>query len=262
MRIAAGVIALVAAGLVALTACGSDAAPGAGRGGPIEGAWTLGEYSSGGAMRPLPAGITTGITFAGGRVSGTAAINSYRGAFTADDAEGTLSIGPLASTQMGGDPEAMAAEADYLRALEAAGSYTADAGALTIFGRTGETLLVFAVDDRTIAGAWEVTGFNNARQAVVSPIAGSAITAVFGKDLTLTGDSGVNRYRSTYEVTGDAQISIAPPAGTRMAGPAELMEQERLYLDALASARTFTLDGDRLTLRDASDAIAVTLTRS
>ena len=257
-----GLAALIAAGMVVLSACGSDAARTGGQGGSIPGTWDLQRYSSAGVMSALPDGLTTQITFASGHVSGKAAINGYRGPFTADGATGALSIGPVISTQMGGDPKAMAAESDYLRALEAAASYTAGAGALTIFAESGETLLVYAESDATIAGSWEVTGYNNGKEAVVSLIAGSAVTADFGEDGTLSGDSGVNRYRTTYEVTGGAGISIPQPAGTLMAGPPDLMEQERLYLAALASAETFTLRGDQLTLRDSSDAIAVTLTRS
>lgn len=260
--IPAGLIALIAAGLMVLSACGSDAATtgDGGTGGPIEGTWELSRYSSGGVLRDLPAGLATEITFDGGRVSGKAAINTYRGPFTAG-AEGSLSVGPLASTQIGGDPKAMEVESDYLRALEAADSYTADAATLTIFGTMGETLLVYAVSDATIVGSWTVTGYNNGREAVVSLASGSTITADFAEDGSLSGDSGVNRYRSTYEVTADSGISISPPAGTRKAGDPDLMEQERLFLAALESADTFTLQGGELTLRDASDAIAVTLTR-
>lgn len=257
------VVALIAAAMVAVTACGPDTARTGGSGGPIQGAWVLSEYSSGGVLQKLPGGLTTTITFAGQGVDGRAAVNSYRGPFTADGAEGSLSIGPLATTQIGGDAAAMAAESDYLRAVQAAASYTAGQGRLTVFGAKGETLLVYAEDSRTVVGSWQVTGFNNGREAVVSPAGDSEITATFGDDLTLTGDSGVNRYRTTYEISSNGGgITIAPPAGTRKAGEPALMEQEGLYLAALESAATFTLQGDVLTLRDASDAIAVTLTRS
>lgn len=261
--ILAGAIAVLAAGMLVLGACGSDAATtgDGGSGGPIEGTWDLSRYSSGGVLRDLPAGLATEITFAGQRVSGKAAINTYRGPFTADGAEGSLSVGPLASTQIGGDARVLEIESDYLRALEAAGSYTADATTLTIFGTMGETLLVYGAGDATITGSWTVTGYNNGREAVVSLVPGSTITADFAEDGSLSGDSGVNRYRSTYEVTGDSGIAISPPAGTRKAGDPELMEQERLFLAALESAETFTLQGGALTLRDASDAIAVTLAR-
>ena len=262
-----GVLALVAAALIALTGCGSsDSEPEAARGGPLEGTWALTQYASGGSLRALPDTLRTEITFAGGRVSGRAAINTYGGPFVADGADGGLSIGPLASTQIGGPPEALAAEADYLKALESAASYASDGQVLTVYDTSGERVLTFEKSDPTIVGAWEVTGYNNGRQAVVSLVAGSTITATFAQDLTLTGDSGVNRYLTTYTTSeagsGATGISISPPAGTRKAGPPDLMEQEQLFLEALESAATYTIQADQLVLRDASDAIAVTLTRS
>ena len=261
-----GGLALVAAALMVLGACGSssDDEPAAARGGPLQGTWDLTGYVSDGALRALPAGLTTEATFAGDRVSGRAAINTYRGAFQADGADGGLSIGPLASTQMGGPPEALAAETDYLRALESAASFSSDGATLTINDSSGDPVLTFDASDATIVGSWKVTGYNNGAEAVVSLVAGSEITAVFGEDLTLTGDAGVNSYRTSYTTSpgsgGVTEISIAPPAATLKAGPPELMEQEQRFLRALESAATFTIQAGTLVLRDASDAIAVTLT--
>jgi heat shock protein HslJ len=264
-----GALALFAVALMALGACGSsDDEPDAGAapGGPLQGTWDLTRYASDGVLRELPAGLTTEITFAGDRVSGRAAVNTYRGTFESDGVEGTLSIGPLASTKIGGSPEADAAETDYLAALESAATFSSDGQRLTIADSSGETVLTFEASDATIVGAWTVTGYNNGKEAVVGLEAGSEITAVFGDDLTLTGDSGVNSYRTSYTTSegaaGVTEISIAPPAATLKAGPPELMEQEQRFLRALESAATYTIQADELVLRDASDAIAVTLTLS
>lgn len=263
-----GALALVAVALMALSACdSSDDEPGAAaaRGGDLQGTWDLTRYLSDGSLRELPAGLTTEATFAGDSVTGRAAINTYRGAFQADGAEGGLSVGPLASTQMGGPPEALAAETDYLRALESAAAFSSDGETLTISDASGATVLTYDASDATIVGEWQVTGYNNGAEAVVSLIAGSTMTAAFGDDLTLTGDAGVNSYRTTYTTAegspGVTEISIAPAAATRKAGPPKLMEQEQRFLQALESAATYTIQADRLVLRDASDAIAVTLTQ-
>lgn len=267
-----GVVAVLAAAMAAITGCGSDSGAGGaagstaarGTGGSLVGTWDLTIYTSGGRLRGLPEGLTTEITFAAtGTVNGKAAVNTYRGPFTADEAEGSLSVGPLASTQIGGRPEAMKAESDYLAALEAADSYTVVGQDLTMQDATGEPVLTFTRRVPTPFGSWEVTGFNNGREAVVSPAPGSTITADFAQTTILTGDAGVNRYRAGFELRpGGGGITIEPPVSTRKAGPPALMEQEALYLAALESAATFTLQGDVMTLRDASDAIAVTLTRS
>lgn len=262
-----GALALLAVALMVLGACGSDDEPdaGAARGGPLQGTWDLTLYASDGALRELPAGLTTEATFAGDRVSGRAAVNTYRGAFQADGSEGELSVGPLASTQIGGPPEALAAETDYLKALESAATFSSDGERLTIADASGETVLTYEASDATIFGSWEVTGFNNGAEAVISLVPGSEITAVFDGHLTLTGDSGVNSYRTTFTTSpgsgGSTEISIEPPAATLKAGPPELMEQEQRYLRALESAATYTIQAGRLELRDDSDAIAVTLTQ-
>ncbi len=175
-------------------------------------------------------------------------------------------MGPLASTQMAGPASAMAAETAYLAALERVSSYRVDGSTLTLYSDADDELLAYAAATRGVVGSWEVTGYNNGAQAVVSLIPGSTITAAFARDGSLSGNAGVNTYRSDYSTaaggSGTTTISISPPATTRKAGPQELIEQEQAYLTALESAATFTVQGDTLELRDASDAIAVTLTRS
>ena len=63
--------------------------------------------------------------------------------------------------------------------------------------------------------SWQVIGYNNGKQAVVSVIIGAEITASFGKESTLSGSAGCNNYNATYEVDGD-NISIGPAAATLM----------------------------------------------
>lgn len=79
------------------------------------------------------------IEFTADEVSGFAGVNRYMGSYeTASD--GTIKFGPLATTKMAGTPEAMAAEAAYLRALEAANHYSADKSELTLVDPLGVTL--------------------------------------------------------------------------------------------------------------------------
>ena len=268
-----GVVALIVVALVVVAGCG-DSTPSSGSrsastatpgGGPLEGGWSLTRYVVDGAMTATPSGVSIDADFSNGRVSGNAGVNTYSGTYEAGGS-GSLQIGPLVSTQMAGPPAAMAAETAYLDALERAGGYISDGTTLTISAANGDPLLEYARDNRTIEGAWEVTGFNNGKEAVVSVATGSTITADFGTDGSLTGDAGVNRYTATYRTSagsgGATDITISTAATTRMAGAPALMEQEQQYLRALESSATFTIQGTVLTLRDGDDAIAVTLTRS
>ena len=83
------------------------------------------------------------------------------------------------------------------------------------------------------------------------PLPKSEITAIFGSDGSLYGSAGCNSYSTTYQVGGDT-ITIKPAATTRMSCPdTGVMDQETSYLAELASAKTFEIVGERLTLKDA-----------
>ncbi|MDL2264636.1 META domain-containing protein, partial [Synergistaceae bacterium OttesenSCG-928-I11] len=108
--------------------------------------------------------------------------------------------------------------------------------------------------------AWNVTGFNNGKQAVTSPIAGTEITAHFGEDGRLYGTSGCNDYTTSYSTDGN-RISFRPAAATRKfcTLPDGVMQQESAYLDALESAATWQIRGDTLELFAKDGSLAVTM---
>ena len=89
-------------------------------------------------------------------------------------------------------------------------------------------------------------------------MAGTEITAVFAEDGTLSGSAGCNNYTTTYTVDGD-NITIGMGASTMMfcAEPEGVMDQEAQYLAALETAATYTITGDKLELRTADGALAV-----
>ncbi|MEO7752414.1 MAG: META domain-containing protein [Terracoccus sp.] len=92
---------------------------------------------------------------------------------------------------------------------------------------------------------------------VVEHLGGVATTGreprlVFGADGRLSGSTGVNRVLGQYEVE-DGVIHLDALGSTRMAGPPESMEQERVLLAVLASQVPFVLDGDRLVLVPGTD---------
>ncbi len=111
--------------------------------------------------------------------------------------------------------------------------------------------------------AWLVTGYNNGKQAVVSPLVGSEITAAFSSAGKLTGSAGCNQYTADYEIKGSS-IQVGPPATTRKmcAEPAGVMDQEAQYLAALQTASSYHLEGDRLDMRTSDGALAVSLVKS
>jgi len=93
-------------------------------------------------------------------------------------------------------------------------------------------------------------------------LAGTTLTADFGKDGNLSGNAGCNTYNGAYKVNGD-QITIGPLVSTMMAcnEPAGVMEQEAQYLAALQSAATYQIEGNVLQLRTKDDALAAIFNR-
>lgn len=62
------------------------------------------------------------------------------------------------------------------------------------------------------------------------------------------GFSGVNRYFGEYKIGEDNRITLINPAGTKMAGPEELMRQEDSYIDHLVDAKSVELKDKVLTI--------------
>ena len=91
---------------------------------------------------PIPASATITADFADGKVSGSAGVNRYNAAVTSST-DGSFSIGKAATTMMAGPEDAMAAEAAYLKRLQAATSYAVNGDTLVINDADGQSSLTF-----------------------------------------------------------------------------------------------------------------------
>ena len=198
-----------------------------------------------------------------GQVSGNSGCNTYSGGYETSGDQ--LKIGPLASTRMFCEKPAgvMEQEQQYLAALQNAATFEIAGDTLTMRDAGGAMQVVAKVN--TPAGlpgtSWEVTMYNNGKEAVVGLIADSQVTLNFGADGQVSGNSGCNNYSGGYETSG-AALKVGPLASTMMAcdKPAGVMEQEQQYLTALQNAATFEIAGDTLTIRDADGAMQVVAT--
>lgn len=126
-----------------------------------------------------------------------------------------------------------------------------------------EFVATFVTDAQGLEGtAWDVVNFNNGREAVVGLLPGTEITALFGADGTVTGNAGCNEYFASYAVLSDT-IEIGMPGTTFRFCPEPdgVMDQEFEYLNALKSAVTYSIEGDRLQMRTAEDQLAVLMVR-
>jgi heat shock protein HslJ len=207
--------------------------------------------------QPLPAGVRPTLRFEGERVGGNDGCNHFGGSWQSSG--GTLRIGPrLAATLMACPPPATAVAAAFGRALTNTTAYRIESGALVLIDGNGQTLATLSAQPTGLAGTrWEVDGYNNGRQAVVSVTAGSRITLAFD-EAGVSGSAGCNRFSGTYRLADEA-LTVGPLRTTRMtcAQPTGIMEQERAFLAALGSAAVVRREGDRLVLRTAAGAIAL-----
>jgi heat shock protein HslJ len=233
--------------VAAFAGCGSSAA------GVASTNWKLATLNGQPALADYSATMLFG---AKDELAGSTGVNRYMGTYQASGSN--LTLKPAASTQMAGPEPAMKQETEFLAALSATKTYTSDDSKLTLKDSGGKELATFTkLVPATLAGpTWECTGYNNGKGAVTSVVLDSTITAVFSSDGSLSGNSGVNTYSSTYKTDGK-KITIQPPASTQMAGPQPLMDQEHQYLTALTNAATYVLGPDTLELRAADGSLQV-----
>jgi heat shock protein HslJ len=213
--------------------------------------------------QPVLADTTVTLNFESGRAAGSDGCNSYTTAYAADGTNITIRQ-PVASTLMACPEPIMAQAAAYMKALEGAATYKVDGKQLTLYDAGGKALATFTAQSSDLAGtAWDVIGYNNGKQAVVSVALGTSLTANFGADGMLTGSAGCNNYTASYKTDGKS-ISIGPAATTRKmcAEPPNVMEQEAQYLQALTTAATYRIDGSKMELRTADGALAAHFQRA
>lgn len=130
-------LALAAGALAAIVlACGS------GGGTPkLDGtSWKLTGWS---VSSQDPSQFTITADFAGGKISGRSAVNTYTGPYTVGPGD-AFSVGKLASTMMAGPEADMQAETTYLQLLEAAKSVKVDGTTLTLYDSGGNESLIYA----------------------------------------------------------------------------------------------------------------------
>ena len=215
-----------------------------------------------GQMQAALAGSEVSATFQDGRVVGNAGCNNYTANYTLDG--NMLVIGPTATTMMACiSVELSAQEAAYLNALAEVAEYQVSGETLTLLDGAGAPALVYAATmPATLTGTtWEVMSYNNGKEAVISVAADTTLTMTFDEDGQVSGSAGCNNFTGGYTVDGH-KITIGPLASTMMmcAEPETVMEQEAQFLAALSTAATYTIHGDKLELRTATGALAVSAT--
>ena len=216
--------------------------------------WTLASYHTGDAIVSVIAGTTVTAVFTEDGFGGSAGCNHYFGTYTVDGAK--MTVGALGFTEMYCEnPGVMDQESTYLGLLGSVASFAIEGEELTLMDANGTKVLMFVKavppEPEPLVGTnWTLESLHTG-DAVSSVIAGSGITAVFGDDGKVTGSAGCNNYFASYNLSGSS-LTFGPAGSTKMscAEPEGVMEQESTYLGLLEAMKSYTIEGDRLSLLD------------
>ncbi len=229
--------------------------------------WTLTGYVNNGTPVQIPAGTSVTLDFGDrGSLTGSAGCNHY---FASYEVKGTtIAIGQAGSTLMYcTGPGVMEQESSYLVLLGQVKTFTAEGDRLVLADGNGIPILLFAktippVPEPFTGTNWTLESFYSS-DAVSSVISGTSITAVFGEGGQMTGSAGCNSYFASYTLTG-ITLTIGQPGSTKKycTSPEGVIPQENTYLTNLSQTRTFTIQGNRMSLADANGTTLLSFTKS
>ena len=109
---------------------------------------------------------------------------------------------------------------------------------------------------------WRLTDWivNGAPRQLVTD---SHVTIAFDPSGKLSGNASINAFSGTFRFDADGRLQW-PRAGftlTRMAGPPDLLAQERAFLDSLRRTVHYHADGQQLVLESANRSVVLTFSR-
>lgn len=221
--------------------------------GPV---WTATHIRGVKKVLPLEAFRST-AEFTGRSVTGCGAVNSYGARYRASN-DGAIHIAGPVSTLIAGPLEADAQERAFFKALARATTFRISGDTLKLRGPHGGLLVAFVASPApSLTGRrWSALAVADGEGGLRRLVAGSEITAQFGTDGRLGGRASVNQYGTVYTIGPGGAVAIdSRIVSTEMAGPPELMLQERAYLESLPRAAAYLVEGDELWLRDAGGAV-------
>lgn len=236
-------LVLLLAGVMALAACGTDTAS---AGPDITGEWQLASGTALGAELLLPTGTTATLALSGGKANGAAFCNRFFASYEQDGP--SFEISDIGSTEMGCEPDVMAAESTYLAALDVVDTAVLDGADLLLTGPGVELRFgpVPVVPDSALEGT---------RWVLDTLVDGETASSVLGEPLlelaadgTATGTTGCNGWTSTWRQEGD--VLALDPLITSIGCDADesLVVQDAQVTAVLGARPTVAIVGDRLTL--------------
>jgi len=151
------------------------------------------------------------------------------------------------------------------RALPLAAAAVVLAACLLAAGCTGQapggqdnTTVPETVLDGT---AWDLLSYEQ-NGSMKDALEGTTVTLVFGGNATLSGSAGCNLYSASYTVNGPA-IAVGLVVSTLMyCDEPGVMEQESAYLGLLGAVKSFSIEGEKLTLMDENGTVVLVFAKT
>ena len=205
------------------------------------------------AGRSLVPGSQVRLSFEDGRIGANAGCNSMGGQYAVDG--GRLTVGALATTEMGCDPALMDQDAWLGGFLDGALVALADDTLTLANGGVTLTLLdrEVADPDRPLVGTrWVVDGIVSG-DAVSSVPVGVVATLVF-TDGNVAVEAGCNSGGGAVAIA-ETTLTFGPIALTEMACGPDAMAVEQAVTSALAGTVAYAIEADTLTLGGADTGV-------
>lgn len=196
------------------------------------------------------------ISFTDTQATGTAGVNNFFSLVKIEDDK--LTVSNVGATRKAGSPDMMNLEQHFFATLIQADHFSIKKDRLTISDKNGKALLIFDLN-KLENTRWTLLSLNDGTALVSVPQDFSADIS-FGKDNSVAGSNGVNRYFGSYTIGEKNTISFSQMGTTMMAGPEEWMTLADRFQTLLAEVTEYSLSGSTLSFRNADKALVMTFT--
>jgi heat shock protein HslJ len=224
-----------------LAGCGAGGDPAADA---VTGEWELAEWTADGAPFPVRSGTGATLLLADGQADGRSFCNHYSATYRLDG--DAVAFEGLGGTEMGCDPDVMAAESAYLSALAAVDTAAVDGGGLVLTG-AGVRLRftsVPPVPTSDLAGTEWVLDTLLDGEVASSTVGTSALR--LNADGTLSGTTACSVLDGTWTTTG-AEIRLGGLTAEETDCAPDLRRQHEHELAVLGDGFAYMIEADRLT---------------
>jgi heat shock protein HslJ len=230
-----------------LAACAQAAGGGSPSDGVV-GEWELVSGTAAGQPLPQPADVRATLTFDGEQAGGSSFCNHYSAGYTVDG--DSVRFEAIGGTEMGCDPEIMAAETAYMTALGTVQTFARDGDDLVLTGEDVELRFrpLTPVPTSRLAGTdWVLDTLIDGETA--SSVVGASRLR-FEPDGTFTGTTACHTLSGRWQPTGD-EVQFPDFAVEEIDCPPDFAAQDAHELAVLGDGFQLSIEGNRMTALDA-----------